>query len=394
MELALIGITGLLLGGIVGWTWSARVERARAATETAAQGDALRNAFSALAADALRQNAEQLERLANTRMESATRMVRDDGEKRELALKALVEPLQKSLDRVQAETRGLEQVRTVAYADLKQRLDALSQSTLNLDQHSRSFTSLLKGSAQARGRWGEMVLRNVAELADMLEHCDFELQQSVGGGRPDMTVRLPGGAAIAVDSKVPLEAYAQASEAADAAVQAECLKRHANSLKLHIKALKDRDYPTEMKSPVNLTVLFVPADAILSAAFQQDPEIQSFALKQRVLIATPVTLVALLRTVGLYWQQHRTEANARVLGEACAELHKRLTKFTEHLTNINKGLTSAVTAYNDAVGSYETRLLSKGREIEGLLAAPATAARLPSAMTAIEELPRQPRREE
>ncbi len=388
MEMALVGLVALVLGAVLGWMMGTRTAQARE-IDTATRERAAVDAFGRVAAEALQRNSEQLAQLAAQRLASATQVVRDDGDKRDIALKALIDPLQKSLEKVQLASQALETTRVAAYTDLKQRLMALAEVTTNLDQHSRSLSTVLKGSAQARGQWGEMVLRNVAEVAGMLEHCDFELQVQTGASRPDMSVNLPGGGCIAVDAKVPLAAYAQACEATDAVAQRKLFEQHAQALRGHVKALRERNYPSALGSPVDFTVLFLPADALLSAAFQCDPELQSDAMRQRVLIATPVTLVALLRTVSLYWQQHKTEANSKELAESAAKLQNCVVVFADHLTGVEKGLRTALDAYNSAVGSYQSRLLPQGRRVEELLGAQLTQGKVMPELGVLDRTPRK-----
>ncbi|MSR74331.1 MAG: DNA recombination protein RmuC [Planctomycetes bacterium] len=396
MELVLVGLLALVVGGVFGWILGGKSARSHSEQQAAAlelqaaaREKQAADAFARLAADALQRNSEQLAQLAQARLATTSQVVKDDGEKRELALRALIDPLQKSLEKVQLASQNLEKVREGAYSDLKVRLEELAKQTTILGEQSRSLSTTLKGSAQARGQWGEMVLRNVAEVSGMLEHCDFELQAQTGAARPDMSVKLPGGGWIPVDAKVPLDAYAQACDATDARVQKELFAKHALMLRGHVKALKARDYTRALGSPVDFTVLFLPADALLSAAFQSDPELQADAMRERVLIATPVTLVALLRTVSLYWQQHKTDANAKLLTESAAKLQGCVVKFAEHLGGIGKGLSTALDAYNDAIGSYKERLLPQGRRVEELLGAQNTQSKVIPEVSGVDAVPRR-----
>ncbi len=203
----------------------------------------------------------------------------------------------------------------------------------------------------------------------MTEHCDFEEQETVSsGGRPDMTVRLPGGRFIAVDSKVPLSAYLEAAEAADDAARNAALDRHVAALKAHVKALAGREYARELKGDVDLVVLFLPGDPFLSAAFSRSPDLQVEALRSKVLLATPTTLVALLRTVAIYWQQRALAENAELIASAARELYERTAVFAEHLGKVGRGLGTAVDAYNSAVGSFEKRVVPTGEKLKELKA--------------------------
>jgi DNA recombination protein RmuC len=231
-----------------------------------------------------------------------------------------------------------------------------------------------------------MQLQNIAELAGMTKHCDFDTQVVLeGGGRPDMVVFLPGAdGRIPVDAKVPMDAYMRAAEATDPAVRAEALLAHAAALRKHVLELGKRDYATALGARVDFTVLFVPGEPILAAAFEAMPDLQAEAMDKRVLIVTPVTLVALLRTLSLYWRQQSVAEDAhRIFGEA-TEFHRRVTTFMDHFHGLGRALDSALDKYNKAVGSYERKVLPQGRRLEEL-APPATEeGRLPE-LVVIEE---------
>ena len=224
----------------------------------------------------------------------------------------------------------------------------------------------LRGTQQ-RGRWGEIALRNIAELAGMSEHCDFDEQATVGDGkRPDMVVKLPEGRLIAIDAKVPLAGYLKAVEAADDAAREAGLKEHVQAVRVHIKALAARDYAADLEGDIDLVVLFLPGDAFLAAAFGEDPDLQVEALRSRVLVATPTTLVALLRTVAIYHQQQVLAENAQQIADTARELYDRAAKIGEDLGRAGRGLKTAVDAFNAAVGSYERRFLPMGQKLADL----------------------------
>jgi DNA recombination protein RmuC len=214
---------------------------------------------------------------------------------------------------------------------------------------------------------GEMILRNIVEVAGMTKHCDFfEQKQTAGGGKPDIVVKLPGGGRIPIDAKFPLAAFQDAIAAEDPKVRDAKLIQHADALKTHVDALKKRDYTADLDGEVDFTVLFLPGDHLLAAAYEHNPGLQEKALKDHILIATPVTLVALLRTVGLYWKQHDLAEGAREIQVQSEELHKRVTTFANHFAGIGKHLGQAQESYNKAVGSYESRVLPAGRQLETL----------------------------
>jgi DNA recombination protein RmuC len=328
----------------------------------------LENAFKALAAQALDGTTKQFLELAATRLGQARSEATADLDARRTAIEEMLKPLRETLGKLETRTGELEMKREGAYATLMQQVKGLSELTSTLQTQTTSLATALRGS-QVRGRWGEIALRNVAELAGMTEHCDFEEQETVSsGGRPDMTVRLPGGRFIAVDSKVPLSAYLEAAEATDEAARGAALDRHVAALKAHVKALAGREYARELKGDVDLVVLFLPGDPFLSAAFSRSPDLQVEALRSKVLLATPTTLVALLRTVAIYWQQRALAENAELIASAARELYERTAVFAEHLGKVGRGLGTAVDAYNSAVGSFEKRVVPAGEKLKELKA--------------------------
>ena len=328
----------------------------------------LENAFKALAAQALDGTTRQFLELAATRFSQARTEAASDLEARKTAIEELLKPLRETLGKLETRTGELETKREGAYATLMTQVQGLAQLTSSLQAQTTSLATALRGS-QVRGRWGEIALRNVAELAGMTEHCDFEEQEMVSsGGRPDMTVRLPGGRFIAVDSKVPLAAYLEAAEAVDETARNAALDRHVAALKAHVKVLAGRDYARVLEGDVDLVVLFLPGDPFLSAAFSRSPDLQVEALRSKVLLATPTTLVALLRTVAIYWQQRALAENAELIAAAARELYERTAVFAEHLGKVGRGLGSAVDAYNSAVGSFERRVVPAGEKLKELKA--------------------------
>ena len=290
-----------------------------------------------------------------------------DLDQRKAVIEATVKGLTEHLDKLQRQTTELEAKRERSYGGLMEQLNKLQSSTTELSGQSRALATALRGSHQQRGRWGEVQLQNIAELAGMTEHIDFAQQTTTTeGSRPDMLVKLPGGDGIPVDSKVPLSQYLEAIECDDPDRRKALLVAHARAVKEHVRALKSRDYAGQVQGSIDFTVLFVPGDPILAAAFEADPDLQTYAMKERILIATPVTLLALLRTVGLFWQQAAQAENAKEVWETTREFRKRVGKFQEHLSKMGKGLTSAVTHFNNAVGSFERSVLPQARRVEEL----------------------------
>lgn len=319
-----------------------KAEEARKTTEEAFLGQ-LRDAFGNLAGDALRDNSQMF-------LSQAAEQLK---------------PITEQLHHLSKATSQVEGGRRAAYDDLKGQIEALAELNRMVATKSESLANALRGSSQARGRWGEMQLRNIVEIAGMAEHCDFEEQKTTAdGNRPDLVVRLPGGDLIPVDSKVPLAAFLDAIETDDDVRRDQCLKQHARDVRQRVRELAGKDYASEIKGRVDFTVMFLPGDHFLAAAFRENPDIQEEAMRQRVLVVTPVTLVALLRTVGIYWRQHAMAEEARGVWEAASQFHRRVEVFQEHLKKMGRGLSSALAAFNEAVGSYEGSVIPSGRKLE------------------------------
>ncbi|MBP7146909.1 MAG: DNA recombination protein RmuC [Acidobacteria bacterium] len=362
--------------------WKASADEHRRTEEQARQE--LREAFAKLSQDALAVNSQQFLAQASESLEQRRR-----------AIDELLKPFKETLDKLERNTHELEGKRELAYGALQQQLQALHQATESLGQQSRSLVGALRGDARARGRWGELALRNVVELAGMTRHCDFSEQETVGeaGARPDMLINLPGGGRIPVDAKVPMDAYMRALECEDPGARTAELQKHATDLRGHVRRLEARAYASQVGVGLDMTVMFVPAEPVLSAAFEADPSIQAEAIEKRVLIATPVTLVALLRTVALYWQQSRLAQDAQRVWEHARDFQARVAVFSEHLERMGRGLRTAVESFNQAVGSYESRVVPAARRLEEL-EAPAGAQRPVAELPAIDVHPRLGERRE
>ena len=348
----------------------------------------LEDRFKSLAAEALAGSSKQFLNLAEERLKTSQERGRADLEERKKAIETLLAPLRETLGKLDEKTHLIEKARVDAYSRIDQQVQLLAHATQTLQDKTTSLTTALR-SSQVRGRWGEIALRNVAELAGMTDHCDFEEQTTVGDGkRPDMMVNLPGGRKIAVDAKAPLTDYLDATEATEETAREAALDRHVKALKGHIKALADRNYAASIGSDLDLVVLFLPGDPFLSAAFAKAPDLQVEALRSKVLIATPTTLVALLRTVAIYWQQRSMAENADAIAAAARELYERAAKLGEELEGVRKGLKSALDAYNRAVGSFDRRLLPMGRRLAELKVSEQSKRDL-SAPEPIDEEPRR-----
>jgi len=321
-----------------------------------------REAFKALAADALRDNTDTFLALAGERFQRFEESSETDWDTRRKALDDTVAPLREALDRYRVEAHELERARSQRTGELGSELRELAAQTSRL-------SDALRGSA-ARGRWGELTLRRTAELAGLSEHCDFAEQVTLGGGngaqRPDMLVRLPGGRELAVDAKAPLDAYWRASQASADAERDAALDEHARSVRRHVDALAGRDYATRLERAPDFVVLFLPDEGFLAAAAARDRDLIDHALGKGVVLATPATLYALLGAVARGWRDARLEANTREVLVHARELDERLARFVEHLGKIGANLARSVEAYNTAVGSLESRVLPQTRRMREL----------------------------
>jgi DNA recombination protein RmuC len=322
----------------------------------------LREAFKALSAEALKQSAPEFLRLAEQTFGKFQETAKGDLAQRQEAIKGLVEPLKQQLESYQKRLQQSETAQFGVLGEVKKQLETLAQSSQSLAQETQQFRMVLK-SNQARGRWGEETLRRVVEAAGMSAHCDFTEQTQEGENRPDLVVRLPGDRVIIVDSKVPDLDFLGAADVAEPAKRADLLASHAAKLRTTIKGLAERDYPKQFPNALDHVVLFLPAESLFSTALEGDPELIVWAEGKRVYLATPASFIAVLRTINFIWQQHAQTENAREIAGAAQELYSRVTTFTEHLKKIRDGLDTANKAFNQAVGSYESRVQPSGEKL-------------------------------
>jgi DNA recombination protein RmuC len=347
----------------------------------------LREAFKALSTDALRQTQPEFLRLATSTLEKFHETARGDLAQRQQAIATLVEPLKQHLETYQQRLQQSETAQSTALGEVRKHLDSLAQQSQLLAGETMQFRRVLS-SSQARGRWGEETLRRVVEAAGMSAHCDFTEQERAGDSKPDLVVRLPGDRMILVDSKVPDLDFLGALDAADPEKRSAALTAHATKLKATIKALADRDYPRQFQNSLDYVVLFLPAESLFSAALEGDRELIVWAAEKRILIATPASLIALLRSVSVCWQQQSQTENARAIAEAAQELFARIAKFTEHFGRLRDGLSNAVQSYNDAVGSYERMVRPSGERLAKL--AGGMAGKALADVTPLDKTLRQP----
>jgi DNA recombination protein RmuC len=329
----------------------------------------LSDAFKALAAEALKSNNQQFLELAKTKLETFQQAAKGDLDKRQQAIGDLVKPVRESLEKVDEKIRELEKAREGAYRGLREQVGSLLDSQKELRTETSNLVKALR-RPEIRGRWGEIQLRRTVELAGMLNHCDFYEQQSAdteeGRLRPDLLVRLPGNFNIVVDSKAPLDALLDAMEASDEQTRRQKLADHVRQVRGHISALGKKAYPEQFAPALDFVVLFLPGEVFFRAALERDPELIEFGIKEKVIIASPTTLISLLRAVACGWQQEALAENAKQISDLGKELHKRLSDMGGHLSNLAKGLNSATQAYNQAIGTLESRVLVSARKFQQL----------------------------
>jgi len=325
--------------------------------------------FAELSRQALQQNNAQFLELADARLAQAQQSARGDLDRRSEAIEQLLDPLRQQLSRYEESLRRLELDRQGAYAGLNEQVRQLGESQHRLQAETRNLVTALRAPA-TRGRWGELQLRRVVEVAGMLEHCDFEEQVSAdtgdGRARPDMVVHLAGSRRVVVDAKVPLQAFLDANDAVDDETRRAHLRTHARHLRAHVDALAKKGYWQEFDDSPGFVVAFVPGDPLLAAALEHDPSLLEHAVASHVLLATPTTLIALLHTVARGWQQEALASNARQVQQLGRELYKRLATFGEHMARTGRSLSGAVDAYNKAVGSLERAVLPQARRFHEL----------------------------
>ena len=332
----------------------------------------LSESFKALAADALAVNSTRFLEQAKALVESSQKAASGEMEKQKAAVEGLVKPIRESLDKVGLKIGEIEKVRAEAYGGLMEQVKQLGQSQTQLQSETTKLVQALR-APQTRGRWGEMTLRRVVEMAGMSEHCDFAEQVSVesdaGRLRPDLIVKLPGGRVIVVDAKVSLKSYLDAIEAPNEEERVRLLIDHARQLKEHVKDLGGKSYFQQFQHTPDFVVAFIPGDPFLGAALEKDPELMEFAIGQRVLITTPETLIALLKTVAYGWRQESIEENAQKISELGKELYERVSKMAEHFAGLGAAIERSVKSYNDTLGTLESRVLVSTRKFRELQAA-------------------------
>lgn len=352
----------------------------------------LQDSFKALSSEALSKNNESFLNLAKTTLEKYQDGAKSDLEKRQVAINKTVEPVGLALKAFNERVEKIEERRTQTDATLKQQLQQLAESQIQLSRTTGSLVQALR-APQVRGQWGEMQLRRTVEMAGMINYCDFEEQASVETTdgqrqRPDMIIRLPNERVVVVDSKVPLAAYLDALQSEDPDHQKERMIAHARHIRDHIKGLSAKSYWTQFDNAPEFVVLFIPNETIFSAALEQDPQLIELGVLNKVILATPTTLIALLKAIAYGWQQEAIAREAKQIAELGKELYERIGVVAGHFAKLGKSLDQSVGHYNKAISSVESRLLVTAKKFEALDSASAEA--IPE-VKPIEKIPTLPK---
>jgi len=391
MELShwLVLLTGVPLAALVGWLIAhqraqrdiarLREDNVRLASQLEAQREVLEektrtfeqarqqfeSTFKSLASDVLKSNSSEFLKLAETNFKVLHNQASGQLEQREKAVESMVKPIREALDKTDQHIRRMEKDREAAFGSLTQHLKFMAQAQEQLQGETRNLVKALR-RPEVRGQWGEMTLKRLAELAGMVEHCDFDQQRSVttdsGKQRPDMVVRMPGGREIIVDAKAPMDAYLGAVEAQDDTTRAAEIQRHARNVRDRVRELSSKGYWQQFPQSPDFVVLFIPGDQFLSAALEIDPKLLEDAMADKVVLATPSSLVALLRAIAYGWRQEALAENAEHIRTVGEELYERLSTFADHLGKLGSHLTRSVESYNKAVGSFDGRVLPGARK--------------------------------
>ena len=354
-----LAVFGLIVGFI--GLWVAMQKRLRFSEER------LRESFKALSYEAMESNSRIFLDLAKTSLERYQEGAKVDLENRQKLIESSILPFREAVQQLDVHQRELEKRREGAYAGLLKQIEGMAQTERALLKETSVLTQSLR-SPQIRGAWGEIHLRRVVELAGLLNHCDFFEQRSVDTGemirRPDLLIRLPGQRQIVVDAKTPLSAYLDASDAGDDELRKKKLQEHASLLRRHVKELSGKEYWKQFDTSPEYVILFLPAEAFFSAALQADPSLIEVGSDQNILIATPTTLIAILRAIGLSWKQEMLSKNAKEISQLGQELYDRIGVFCDHWNKVGRNLNTAVDAFNQSAASLESRVLVSVRKLK------------------------------
>lgn len=391
IEHALIGL-GFFLAIVFAWKmqkWKLKTVFLEETLSLAKKNEeSLKEAFKALSHDALEQNNQSFMHLAKSSFETFQEGAKGDFEKKEHSIKELIKPVKETLGKLDEGILKLEKERKMDHGSLKNQVDSLMEAKKELAKETANLVKALR-TPIARGRWGEIQLRRVVEIAGMVSQCDF-FEQEVGEEaaiRPDLIVKLPGGRQVVIDAKVPLESYLDGIQTENEAIREAKFKDHARLIRTHISMLSKKSYHQHFSPTPEFVVLFLPSETFFSTALQYDPSLIEVGADQGVIIATPTTLIALLRAVAYGWKQESISRHAEQVGQLGHELYKRIVDMSSHFSKMGRSLTSAVEAYNKGIGSLEARVLVSARKFKDLGAA---ASQLEiDVMDVVEALPRE-----
>lgn len=370
-------LVGLAIGGTVGWLVAKqslagqliRAEEQLRANEASAAGNEqrIRAEVENIALKIGEENSARFIELAQAKLETQQQEAAHALDLRKLEVANLVKPLQDEMAKLTAMNAEMEKERAGAYEGIKRHLKELGEKTESLSTRTTALSSALTTSSQARGNWGEVKLRRLFEMAGMSENIDFDEQTTLSDGkRPDFVVRLPDSGVIPIDSKATGAHFLQAAELDPGDEQTALLKKHAKAMRGRIAELSQKGYQETIEGEFDHVVMFVPSEAMAAAAFSMDPDLMDYAMSKSVLIATPVTMLGLLRTVALYWQQHALAEGANEIYEVSRELYKRVNTTVDHFVKVGGHLSKAAKAYDATMNSYERRVLPQGRRLEEL----------------------------
>ena len=341
------------------------IERQTAAEQLAE----VEKTFAVLSSEALRSNSQTFLQLAQETLKRFQVHAKGELEQKEKAVENLVKPIRETLDKAEQQIRLMENERKQAYGALHKHLETLTQTQQTLHSETRNLVQALR-RPEVRGQWGEMTLKRLVELAGMVDHCDFYEQQQAtsaeGQSRPDMIVRMPDERELVVDAKTPLDAYLSAIEASDDETRDKYLLQHARNVRARVRELSAKTYWAQFRRAPDFVVLFIPGEQFLGAALDVDRDLLEHAMRQRVILTTPTSLIALLRAVGYGWRQQALAANAERIRETGEDLYNRLATFSEHLSGLGRSLDRAVSQYNQSVGSFQAKVMPGARKFTEL----------------------------
>lgn len=368
----LMSLLFIAVGIVVGWlaaSQKAKTEVIRSEERLAAienGRELMATQMESVASRVTRQNSEDFLKLAEARLGKVNAEAEKDHAARRNEIESLLAPMSKSLEDLEKFSKDLEKERIGAYAGIKRQIETLGDRADKLGTEASNLSTALRKSSNVRGDWGEVALRNLLEMAGMTKHTDFLEQKGAGGLIPDMVVRLPGDGAIPIDAKTSGKHYLEALELEEGDARKAKLVQHAKAMRERVTDLTRKEYLSKVNGRADFVVMFVPSEALISVAFEVDPSLHSDAMDRGVVITSPASLIALLRTAALYWQQVRFAEEAKDVVEVAQEFYKRMAVWSEHFSKVGEGLDKATDFYNKAVGSWETNVLPQGRRLEEL----------------------------